>query len=52
MWVNATKGKNGYVLASVAGSTVNFALSLNTTGSSTLAKFVYLTNTVCKKLTL
>ena len=52
LWVNATKGKHGYVLASVAGNMVNFALSLNTTGSDTLANFLYMSNKVCKKLKL
>ena len=47
LWVNATKGKHGYVLASVAGNTVNFALSLNTSGSDTTASFFYLSNKVC-----
>lgn len=46
LWVNATKGKNGYVLASISGNSVNFALSLNTTGSHTMATLVYLTNEV------
>ena len=48
--MNATKGKYGYLLAGVAGNTVNFALSLNTTGSNTIATFVYLSNKVCGKL--
>ena len=48
--MNVTKGKYGYVLASVAGNTVNFALSLNTTGSHTMATFFYLRNEVCGRL--
>lgn len=36
----------GYVLANLAGNVVNFALALNTTGSSTTADFVYLSNKV------
>lgn len=50
-WVNATKGQYGYVLASLNGHTVNFALSLNTTGPDTVAKFIYLNNEVCQTLT-
>ena len=48
--MNVTKGKYGYVLASVAGNTVNFALSLNTTVSYTMATFFYLRNEVCGRL--
>ncbi|PFX17387.1 G-protein coupled receptor 98 [Stylophora pistillata] len=43
-WVNATKGMYGYVLTSVDGNAVNFALALNTTGSTTMADFFYLSN--------
>ena len=50
-WVNATKGTYGYVLASLNGNTVNFALSLNTTDPDTVAKFIYLNNEVCRTLT-
>lgn len=46
LWVNATKGNYGYLLANVAGNVVNFALALNTTGSSTMAHFFYLSNKV------
>ena len=45
-WVNATKGMYGYVLASLDGNAVNFALVLNTTGSTTIADFFYLSNKV------
>ena len=49
-WVNATKGKYGYLLANMAGNVVNFALALNTSGSSTIAHFFYLSNKVSEKL--
>ena len=46
LWVNATKGMYGYLLANVAGNVLNFALALNTSGSSTVAHFFYLSNKV------
>ena len=50
--MNATKGIYGYVLSNVAGYVVNFALALNTTGSTTTADFFFLSNKVSKKLGL
>ena len=47
LWINATKGNYSYVLTSLSGNTLNFAFALNTTGSNTMAKFIYLTNEVC-----
>ncbi|XP_068693739.1 adhesion G-protein coupled receptor V1-like isoform X3 [Montipora foliosa] len=44
LWINATKGNYSYVLTSLSGNTLNFAFGLNTTGSNTMAKFIYLTN--------
>ena len=46
VWVNASKGSSGYLLSSIAGSDVNFALKLNTTGYETVANFSYLADSV------